>query len=511
MISARTARRLAVALTVGLVSVGALLAREGPARNRLEIHLDHSESGVDFSPDGKFLIHGLEIWDLATGKRVARGDDGRSPCTQSALSPDGRYLAAIHRTGGTPIRGSYALCLWDNTAGPKLRLAATLDQCEHGGLSLAYLPFSPDGRMLLTRYWWDNKAVVWEVASRTERLRLDPGGTILGFGPDGRTVISARRDGLVQRWDLATRKPIATDDRTERKDFLYVDRASISADTRTVAISDGHSVLIKDTQTNKTLRRFDDLDWASAALSQDGKTANVGGRLFDVGTGKQLTGRGDGRTGLFAPDGKSVLVHGQGTVALLGVDTLPRTDKSEAAPKQPASPVEATLVSRKPTYTLDLGGFTAQDFARQVGGNPQPPGPAVDLVLTIRNVSDHKVQIHPPTNDRYSLYLIGKGAINYPWQVVSTDISKASIRAMSKVVTLAPGETFSTPVTSLEGNDRQRSYWLLPGEYTLYLRCSLSINPDPNPTEKTKALDGWGAAHPPIAPLRFKVVAAGKK
>src|SRR5437764_484487 len=60
-------------------------------------------------------------------------------------------------------------------------------------------------------------------------------------------------------------------------------------------------------------------------------------------------------------------------------------------------PVEAKLVAKKATYTVDLGGKTAEEFRQGLKDAEKtgryPPAPPVDLVLELRNTGDKEVQV----------------------------------------------------------------------------------------------------------------------
>src|SRR5262249_32726062 len=156
-------------------------------------------------------------------------------CTCVAFSPDGRRLASVHFARGltTP---PHALCLWNITDDHQVIRAATLlhaeDQPHYYEESLHYLVFSPDGRMLATRLPGD-KTVVWETASGKERLRLETHGLAVTFSPDGRTLAAVSRTGLVQNWDLATRKCADAPAGARREGFLFVCDAVASHDGTT--------------------------------------------------------------------------------------------------------------------------------------------------------------------------------------------------------------------------------------------------------------------------------------
>jgi hypothetical protein len=181
----------------------------------------------------------------------------------------------------------------------------------------------------------------------------------------------------------------------------------------------------------------------------------------------------------------------------------------------PAPPLEATLTSRKATYTLDLGGKSVEEFAGQLEpGKPLPPSPEVDLVLTLRNTSN--VEVTVDLKGSFQTYLVGEGALNHPelpyqtgFGIAPTSIGSGYDPPPETKRRLAPGESCSIPLRSLDQGHDQQSYWLLPGEYTLHVAFHTSVNPPLQGWSKDEETGtGYGTLRP--APLRLKVVAGTK-
>jgi WD40 repeat protein len=379
--------------------------------------------------------------------------------------------------------------------------------------------------MLATRMLGD-RTVVWEIATGKERRRLDTNGLAVAFSPDNRYLITVTRTGQVQHWDLATQKCTDADDGAKKTDFLYVRDALASADGKTVAISDHRSVVVKEALTGKILRRFDNVGGDSLALSADGKTLAASGlssrldgeragvRLLDIATGKELGRRGEKKHWVYAlafsPDGKSLAMGVQDSRLESSSEVWDVSSLSSAGrPKandDPPSPLEAKVVSRKETYTLALGGKTAEEFAKEFRINQKLPAPPeVDLLLTLRNTSDKTLTLDPEISLEF--YLVGPGAVNHPELPYQVQFSPRTGDEPKKI-TLTPGATHSIPIKSLDqGNDAQ-SYWLLPGEYTLHLRFNVHVTPAPEGWEKWE--DGTGYGTMSSAPLRIKVLAETK-
>jgi WD40 repeat protein len=481
------------------------------------VRVDAWRDSLAFAPNAKVLACGLVLRDVATRKVVGTGDPGEKtpPCTCVAFSPDGHRLASVHFDRGL-IGPPHALYLWDLTRDNQISLATTLYHAKNQPHlyeeSLHYLTFSPDGRMLATRLPGD-RTVVWETASGKERLRLDTHGLAAAFTPDGRALTSVSRTGLVQHWDLATGKCAGAPESAQRQGFLFVCNAVASADGKTLALSDHHSVVLKDAQTGATKRRFDGLASDCLALSADGKTLAVacsGVRLLDATTGKErrrLAERPEPVNALaFSPDGNLLAVGLEKSAEVWAVTALPAAEPGPG--RDSAPPLEATVISRKCAYTLAQDGKTAEDFAREFEVEKSlPASPKVDLILSLRNTSDKDVTLDPV--GQLESYILGEGALNHPELPCQTGVfSDGGHAPEPKKITLAPGERYSVPIKSLEREHSQQSYWLLPGEYTLHVSYHTGVRPAPEGWHKGEDGTGYGTLQ--AAPLRLRVVAKTK-
>jgi hypothetical protein len=510
-----------VLLTFMILGIVSAPAQEPPAEKKPLFKVEHFGSWTEslaFTPDSQRLACDLILRDLA-GKELAIGEVGEFiPCMHIAFSPDGKRFASVHFDDGL-IQARHEVCLWNVTADNKLKKAATLqpkkDQRTAHRRSMYYLTFSQDSSMLATREQ-DDSTVVWDTTTGKERLRLDTQGLGVGFAPDGTTLTAVTRDGLVQHWDLATKKCVAAPE-AKREDYLFVENAIASADGKTLALTDGYSVILKDARSGKTLRRFDNLRTGRLTLSADGKTLAVTTEdrvvLFDRETGKELaqlkTGDAWVRALALSPDGKSLAVatdepKHRYSVAVWEIAKLPLARKGEVKRDPPPMPLEAKLTSKKDVYPLSLDGKTPEAFATLVGRGSLPPSPKVDLVLTLRNTGTKPLTIDGDVS--VSLYLTGDGAMNHPGEIYQ--IEGGFRGEKRKKVTLAPGKTYEIPIQSLDRGHSEQSYWLLPGEYTLHAGCFLLADPAPDGAEKLS--DGSGFVSMNAPPLRVKVVAEKK-
>ncbi|MFI0934985.1 hypothetical protein ACH4RG_25110 [Streptomyces sp. NPDC021019] len=256
----------------------------GP-RVRPRISLPGKEaSSVRFSPDGRTLLStshdGVSMRDAETGHpRKSPSIDVKGPSVRdrdlvgAEFSPDGRTLAATRLLHGAEV--------WDlATNRPRYKLPRALSQ---GAYSVA---FSPDGHTLATG---GNRIRLWDAATGRLRKTLTghPDVTLLAFSPDGGTLASAGNDHVVRLWDTATerlRKRLPGHINTQH--FL-----EFSPDNRTLATAgiDDRTVQLWDTKTDTAVATLSGHTGPTVAVafSPDGRTLATGSwdrttRLWNV-------------------------------------------------------------------------------------------------------------------------------------------------------------------------------------------------------------------------------------
>jgi serine/threonine protein kinase/WD40 repeat protein len=174
-------------------------ARAGPTI-RLPYSLANTLSTLDLTPDERLVAagvsgHGVELWDVATGKKIGDPFVVPPPVRAVRFSPDGRWLALCG--------GDSSVQLWDVMT--RQPVGAPL---LHPTLMKA-LEFSEDSRRLIT--FTAAEVRLWEVLSGAPltvpmRPRLAPGDEIAAaiLRQNDRLIVAASARGLVHVYASAT-------------------------------------------------------------------------------------------------------------------------------------------------------------------------------------------------------------------------------------------------------------------------------------------------------------------
>ena len=246
-------------------------------------------STMAFTSDGETLATGgadqvIRLWDVKQGREESVASGHRGPVGAVAVASDGQTIA----TAG----GDSTIRLWDR-ATSKARCLLS----KKAGVVIA-LAYTPDGQGLLATGTplVDETVRLWDIATSRE-LQGFAGISSLS-APDGKTLITVAKDGIVHHWELATGKEIRQWP-TSIKDFRLM---HVTSDGRTlVSWSADQKVRFWDLAAGKELRRFDGPRFEedstnriyAVAISPNGRFAAFGGQvnylvIYDMTEGKEV-------------------------------------------------------------------------------------------------------------------------------------------------------------------------------------------------------------------------------
>src|SRR5262249_44595242 len=110
--------------------------------------------------------------------------------------PDGKTLASM-----TSLEGNFTLRLWDVATGQQRHVVKE-------PFYVGALVFSPDGRLLASPV--GKQVRLWNSTTGQGAGTVDTRAHALGFAPDGKTMATGDRKGVVTLWETATWKKQVT-------------------------------------------------------------------------------------------------------------------------------------------------------------------------------------------------------------------------------------------------------------------------------------------------------------
>lgn len=218
--------------------------RSGKELFRTDIRNNNQSYLLTFSPDGQRLLASFNnsqgtyccCWDLDSGRQVWQNKD--NGWFYPVITPDGKILASEHIENQKP-RGV------DLATGQTMPLEKAPPIEIGTGLAV-----TPDGRTLLVST--AQGVIVWDMVQGKELRRLSGAGEEIAVLPDGKSIIT--NNGSLQRWDLATGKPLWADTFALGHIGEVVSVAFSADGSRLASTATDGSVRLWDTKTGKPLR-----------------------------------------------------------------------------------------------------------------------------------------------------------------------------------------------------------------------------------------------------------------
>ncbi|MCW6005850.1 hypothetical protein K1W54_14865 [Micromonospora sp. CPCC 205371] len=294
---------------------------------------DKVVSDVDFSPSGRMLaasiFHGpVWLWSLPpdlpdeiTGRQLDGPADGFKDVS---ISPDDRYVTAIHIDDGVPW-------IWDLAGSGSGHPISG----PPGGPDVDFLTYGPGGQLVGVRpdgvWTWHDPA---DRAVRPQRLlaAVDADGatTTVAFSRSQRTMATGAKSGVVRQWDLTDPRRPKPQGEALVGQVNAVHHLAYSADgTRLASAGNEAAIWIWNTGTGRLVRRLpqpsvvDDLAFAPAQDYLVSFNSRGEALVWDL-PGPLISGKiGNFVAAAFSPDG-SILA----TATAEGEVTLWRVEDS---------------------------------------------------------------------------------------------------------------------------------------------------------------------------------------
>jgi len=244
-----------------------------------------ANTSVAFSKDGRLVLldsMDTQIWDVETGKNIMKLP-GRSTVlvkdvADAAFSPDSSFF----------VIGGWGLEFWEIATGQQTKTFQGLTW------NIQALDYAPDGKTLVTA-GKEGTLTLWDLSTGKEiRTFARDSGSVhkIRYSPDGRYVLSAKNNGVLTLHSVASGRQV----RVFRSESMKVSALTCSPDIRLAfAGSRDGSLTLWDMNKGQRVKTFRGHMQAVTflAYSGDGKLALSGSsdgtaRLWDMSSGKAL-------------------------------------------------------------------------------------------------------------------------------------------------------------------------------------------------------------------------------
>jgi WD40 repeat protein len=183
-------------------------------------------SAVTFSPDGRYLAtitngyrkskqassdskaaSSVRVWEVNSGREVARMNYDSEHVKTITFSRDGRYLATATSLDGKSFPDSN-VSLWETTSGRKIAQMQHIEDAEYRTdypREVKTIAFSPDGRYLAGTGSNKDKSIwVWEATSGRGVAYMSHEDSVnaIAFSPDGKYLATASNDKTARVWQI---------------------------------------------------------------------------------------------------------------------------------------------------------------------------------------------------------------------------------------------------------------------------------------------------------------------
>ncbi len=249
---------------------------------------DNEEGKKEFAvtPDGRYIVCELKIWDLASGKPIRTLEGQFMQVTSVTVTSDGQLVVA----------GLYenTVKVWDLTSG---RLIRTLMGPQGSGFGsfINQVVVTHDCKYVVSASS-DKTLNLWDLASG-QHLRTLRGHLAevegLAVTKDGQKVVSGSRDGTLNVWELPSGRLLQS---LKDSRWYLIDRVAVTPDGRYALAGAEGAVKVWDLNSGQLVRSIVNSRvrlGKMVAVTPDGQVVIGAGRdnairLFNLNTGQLL-------------------------------------------------------------------------------------------------------------------------------------------------------------------------------------------------------------------------------